>query len=341
MNLRFAAASLRARLFVTLSAAIFAGALATGLTAVAFDVTTLGFTARLVHVAPKAIALACALLPVAAILAALVGGKLARPIEDLTAAATRIAEGNRSTRLPRGGGGDEMRRLARALVSMRRELEGKPYAAAFLRDALHDLKTPVAAIAATLELLDEGALEEPEAARRFVRNLRRSTEDLESRLGDLVTLARFETASISDERTRMSDLVTEATSRVRPLAEATNVKLTAAPHDGDWLRCDPRAIERALSNLLENAVNATPQGHVTVHVEPRADAIVIDVINEPATVPGHVRARLFERAHASGKGRGSGLGLAMVRAAIEAHGGTIRFVEMGPPRVTIRCELPR
>ena len=79
---------------------------------------------------------------------------------------------------------------------MRRELEGKPYSAAFLRDAWHDLKTPVAAIPATLEVLEDGALDEPEAARAFVANLRRSAEQIDRQLADLVTLARFETAAL-------------------------------------------------------------------------------------------------------------------------------------------------
>ena len=341
--------SLRLRIFLALAAATLCGALATGLYAVAADQTALGFTARLVKVTPKALALAAFLLPAAALAAAFVGRRLARPIEDLTEAATRIAEGHRTTRLPRGEG-DEMRRLARALVSMRRELEGKPYAAAFLRDAWHDLKTPVAALQATLEVLEDDAFDDPVAARHFLANLRRSTDQLERTLADLVTLARFETASISpDEPTHMSDLLQDALERIEPLAEATNVSLSAVPShalpgagSADRLRCDPSAIGRAIGNLLENAVTATPGGKVEIAVDVgQRDTIVVDVVNEPAAVSLDARRRLFERAPKSRSGRGSGLGLAMVRAAVEAHGGTIRFLEMGPPRVRVRLELPR
>jgi len=339
--------SLRLRIFIALAAATLCGALATGLYAVVADRTALGFTARLVKVTPKALALAAFLLPAAAVAAAFVGRRLARPIEDLTEAATRIAEGHRTTRLPRGEG-DEMRRLARALVSMRRELEGKPYAAAFLRDAWHDLKTPVAALQATLEVLDDDAFDDPVAARHFLVNLRKSTDQLERTLADLVTLARFETASISpDESTRMSDLVQDAFERLEPLAEATNVSLCvpcrpATPTTADRLRCDPAAIGRALGNLLENAVSATPGGKVEISVDiGKRDTIVVDVVNEPSVVSPDARRRLFERAARSRDSRGSGLGLAMVRAAVEAHGGTVRFLELGPPRVRVRLELPR
>lgn len=341
--------SLRLRIFLALAAATLCGALATGLYAVFADVDTLGFTARLTKVAPKAFALAALLLPAAALAAAYVGGRLARPIEDLTEAATRIAEGNRSTRLPRGEG-EEMRRLARALVSMRRELEGKPYAAAFLRDAWHDLKTPVAALQATLEVLDDDAFDDRVAARAFLANLRRSTDQLERTLADLVTLARFETGSLRpDEPASMRELVSEAVERIEPLAEATRVTVSAgaASVDApgaptDRVRCDPSAIGRALANLLENAVSATPGGNVEIAVDVGGrDTIVVDVVNEPALVPHDARGRLFERAPKSRAGRSSGLGLAMVRAAVEAHGGTIRFIEMGPPRVRVRLELPR
>ncbi|MGZ3456792.1 MAG: HAMP domain-containing sensor histidine kinase [Polyangiales bacterium] len=329
------------RLFFALAAATLCGALATGLYAVAVDAASIGFVARLWKVTPKALVLAGLLLPVAALAAAFVGQRLARPIEDLTEAATRIAEGHRATKLPRGGG-DEMHRLARALVSMRRELEGKPYAAAFLRDAWHDLKTPVAALRATLEVLDDEALEDRAATRHFVANLRRSTDQLERTLADLVTLARFETASLSpEESTPLHDLMNAALERISPLAEATEVKVRTQLDAEGELRCDPAAIGRAIGNVLENAVTATPGGEVEISATGDRSTIVVDVTNEPAFVPPQARKRLFERAPTSRDGRGTGLGLAMARAAVEAHGGTIRFLEMGPPRVRVRLELPR
>lgn len=339
----FSATSLRSRIFVALAASTLSGALVTGLYAVATNESSIGFTSRIASVAPKALVLASTLLPLAAAFAAFVGGRLARPIEDLTRAAARIAEGHHATRLPRGDG-DEVRRLARALTSMRRELEGRPYAEAFLRDAWHDLKTPVAALRATLEILDDDAFDDPVAARRFVKNLRRSTAQLERTLTDLVTLARFETVSLApDETVALADLVERSVEEALPLAEATRVSLVHSNAANDArLRCDPAAIERALGNLLENAIVASPGGRVAINVDTTSrDAIVVDVTNEPSSIPHVVRRHLFERAPASSNRRGSGLGLAIVRAAVEAHGGKVRFVAMGPPRVHVRLELPR
>jgi signal transduction histidine kinase len=337
-------ASLRLRIFVALAVAGLLGALVTGLYAVALDGQTIGFGARLLSVAPKALVLAMLLLPVAALGAALVGRRLARPVEQLADAADRIAEGQRTARLPHLRHRDE-RRIAGALATLRREVENQPYATAFLRDACHDLKTPLAAIRATVELLEDGALDDREAAQRFVGNLSRAAGELERTLGDLLTLARLETASLGSDRTaKLGSVVSTAMARVATIAAAKGVSVGADDAlDGlGRLRCDPVALERMFGNLLENAILATPGGTVRVSTcDEGRDAVTIDVVNEPASVAREVRGRLFERAVTSREGKGSGLGLAIARAAVEAHGGRIRFVELGPPRVRVRIELPR
>lgn len=340
-------ASLRLRIFGALAIATLAGALLTGTYSVAEEALLTGVAPVVTRIAPKAFVVGSVLLMFSAAGAATVGRGLARSVEELTEAATRIAEGELSTKLPRGSG-KEARRLARALASMRRELEGRPYAAAFLRDAWHDLKTPAAAIKATVEVLADGAIEDREAAMRFLENLRRSTDQLERTLADLVTLARFETSTLApEEHVTVGTLVEGALEAVRPLAEAKGVRLEAASVDGGALseagrlRCDPSALSRALGNLLENAVLATPSGSVEIIIDEGSDGPVVEISNGPAHVPAEIRDRLFERAATARVGGGSGLGLAIARAAIEAHGGRVRFVELGPPKVRLRIELPR
>ena len=345
-------ASLRLRIFGALAAATLAGALLTGTYVVAEEALRTGVRPVAARIAPKAFVVGSTLLALSAAGASAVGRGLSRSVEELTEAATRIAEGELSTRLPRGEG-KEARRLSRALASMRRELEGRPYAAAFLRDAWHDLKTPAAALKATIEVLSDGAMEEPDAARRFLANLRRSCDQLERTLADLVTLSRFETAALGEESTvAVGAIVAQTLEAMKPLAEARGVTLVALsatqPVLGERLRplgrlrCDPAAVARALGNLVENAVIATHRGTVSVSLHDGSAAfLVLEVLNEPASVPLEMRHRLFERAATSRRGSGSGLGLAIARAAVEAHGGQIKFVELGPPRVRVRIELPR
>jgi signal transduction histidine kinase len=342
--------SLRLRIFFSLATATLVGALFTGTYAVAEDAVLTGVTPVAERIAPKAFLLGSALLVLSAAGAAEVGRRLARSVEDLTAAASRIASGELDTKLPRGSG-REARDLSRALASMRRELEGRPYAAAFLRDAWHDLKTPAAAIKATIEILEDGAMDDPATAKRFLANLHRSADQLEHTLQDLVTLARFETVTLGPDRTvSIGALVDHALADVRPLADAKNVALSRGQRDPDlaWdatpsVRGDEASLTRALTNLVENAVNATSGGTVRVEVgalAPRGGGVVLDIVNSPSQVPAEVRDRLFERAATSRRGAGSGLGLAIARAAIQAHGGRIRFVELGPPTVRLRVELP-
>jgi signal transduction histidine kinase len=340
--------SLRLRAFFALASAMLVGAALAGGYAELDAVVALGPGAWLARIAPKAFVVGSVLLWFAAVAAAVAGRSLTGSIEQLTLAATRIADGEATASLPRGHE-REARQLARALSSLRRELESKPYAASFLRDAWHDLKTPVAAIQATIELLEDGALDDREAARRFLQNLRRSSDQLARTLGDLVTLARFETATLApDERVTLGALLLDALAEVAPLAEAQHVALALdAAREPDRLRakgrirCDPTALARALTNLLENAVAASPGGVVSVVIEESSQGVALELSNQPAEVPAEIRGRLFERTATARKSGGSGLGLAIARAAIEAHGGRVRFVELGPPRVTVRLELPR
>lgn len=335
--------SLRLRIFGALVASMLLGAMATGLYATAVDAETLGFAERFARVAPKGFLVASALLPVLAGAAAWVGARLARPVEELSDAAARIAEGEEPM-LMRSGQGAEAQKLARALTSMRREIEDKPYAAAFLRDAWHDLKTPVAAISATLEVLEDGAIDDPDraAARRFLSNLRRSADQLDRRLQDLVTLARFETSAIAaSESVNLVDVVKSVVTTLEPRAGARAVTVEVESSGNVSLRCDETALERALTNLVENGIAASPGGVVRVRVlDETRDLAGLEVSNEPAAIPEGLRMNVFKRAGSSGGG-GSGLGLAIARAAVEAQGGRIRFTEMGPPRVTVRIELPR
>jgi signal transduction histidine kinase len=333
--------SLRLRIFGALAIAGLAGGLMTGVYALFDEAVRTGVMPVAARIAPKVFLLSSTLLVLSAAGAAALGRRLAQSLEELTEAATRIAEGELKAPLPRGRG-REARRLARALTSMRRELEGRPYAAAFLRDAWHDLKTPAAAIKATVEVLEDGALDDPEAARKFLANLRQSSEQLARTLDDLVTLARFETATLGDEEAiPVEELLRDAVDHVMPLADARNTSIGIVVGEGK-LRGDRAALARALGNLLQNAVAATPGGRVRIEAdESTPGRVFLDVVNEPAEVPADVRERLFERAATSRKGKGSGLGLAIARAAIEAHGGRIRFVELGPPRVRVRVDLPR
>ena len=131
---------------------------------------SLGFRQILREVASRAALLTLLLVLATASAAALIGRAIASPIERLTQAASRIAQGERQAVLPPPFG-REVRTLTHAVESMRRELEGRHLAEKLAADLSHELKNPVAAIRAAAEVLADGALDEPETARRFVARI--------------------------------------------------------------------------------------------------------------------------------------------------------------------------
>ncbi len=195
---------------------------------------------------------------------------MAGPIERLTRAAERVAEGERQAPLPEPRG-REVRALTHALEQMRRELEERHALENFVADLSHELKNPVAAIRASAEVLTEGAADDPQTARRFALRIRESADKLQQLTQDLLSLARLEARGIeSPEAVDLAMLAREAVDAQQEAAAARHVRLellrpeAAAPVRGDrvWLR-------RALENLLGNAVQHSPDGaQVLVPREP-------------------------------------------------------------------------
>lgn len=286
--------------------------------------------------APTVLVISLVLGAAAALAAAWIGRAIAAPIEALSLYSERVSEGER-TRLPTRVAGREVNRLVRSIDSMRRQLEGRPFVEAFAADLSHELKNPVAAIRASAEVLEEGALQEPAEAERFVRRIRESSERIERLLRDLLSLARIEARG-----PEKLDPIDFAEVTTRCLEAVGDVRIQLERGEALTVRGDGLWLGRAVTNLLENALaHSTPESPVEVRLFTEADLAVLEVSNG-GEVPRGVRERLFRRfvTTRADKG-GSGLGLAIVRAVAEAHGGRVELREAGPPRVTLRLELPR
>ncbi|NUQ75887.1 MAG: HAMP domain-containing protein [Polyangiaceae bacterium] len=291
----------------------------------------------LADTAPAILVISTVLGAAAAAAAALIGRVIARPIESLTEFAVRVSEGERRASPPPAQG-REVKRLIRALDSMRRQLEGRPFVEAFAADLSHELKNPVAAIRASAEVLADGALAEPEEAARFVARIQEATARIEALLNDLLSLARIEARGI--EQAAIVDLAEIARKVVdRACERGASVKLDApaeAPVRGDelWLT-------RAIENLVENALAHGRSGEpIRVGLESARDQVVLSVKNG-GEIGKHVSKRLFRRFVTTRADRGgTGLGLAIVRAIAEAHSGTAECVSPGPPAVEFRISLP-
>jgi two-component system sensor histidine kinase MprB len=257
----------------------------------------------------------------AAALAAVVATAALRPIRRLTAAAETVtATGNLSERVAVGGS-DELGRLATRFNGMLAALEesvGRQRR--LVADASHELRTPLTAARTNVDLVREGKLPDEEV-RHALDEASVELDSLTSLVSDLVELARGEERKLRLEDVALDDLVSAAIERAKARApEATFVTSLSPVH----VRVDPILVERAVGNLLDNAVKYSPAGapiEVTVH-----DGEVVVADRGPGIAEEDL-PRIFDRFYRAAAARakpGAGLGLAIVREAAEAHGGAAR-----------------
>ena len=268
-------------------------------------------------------------------LAAFAGRAVARsalgPVQRLTGAAEHVAATqDLSQRID--GGRDELGRLAgafnRMLDALTRSRRGQRQLVA---DASHELRTPLTSVRANLELLasPEGDRLPPGERDALLRDLVQQSEELSVLVGDLVDLARDGDAPAAGHREplRLDEVVLAAVERVRP--RAPDVPFAVNDVDPTEVAGDRAALERAVVNLLDNAVKFSPPRRpveVSVHggrIAVRDHGPGIADADLPLVFDRFYRARHARRLP------GSGLGLAIVRQVAEAHGGTA-FAQHAP-----------
>jgi len=202
------------------------------------------------------------------------------------------------------------------------------------RMIVHDLRSPLAAILGSLELIENVTEEQPQN-RLLVQALdiaARSTQRLRDMVDSLLDISRLEAGQtkLNQQPHTLAALVHSAISLVSPLAEEAGLRLKVeVPDDLPPVEVDEELIERVLINLLDNAVKFTPLGgRVTISVLPEDRAFVRCSVHDTGPgIPRDYLDRIFERfVQVPGQDRrrqGTGLGLAFCRLAVEAHGGRI------------------
>lgn len=250
--------------------------------------------------------------------------RIARPIERVTDAASRITSGDLSARvaLPPDTVGETARLLEHfnemAAATEAYERERTEMIAAIA----HELRTPLAVMLARLELMEEG-LVEPSAGE--VKRLRHQAELLARLVGDLRTLslADADRLSLHKQRVELGDLVRRVADGFRERALVAGVSLEVALGPVGVVG-DPDRLEQVLNNLLDNALKYTPRGgKVTVALEANGDRVRLSV-SDTGPGLGAEPERLFGRFYrADDDPGGSGLGLALVKVLVELHGGSV------------------
>ncbi len=259
-----------------------------------------------------------------------------RPVRRLTEAAEEIARTERLAPI-RVEGDDEIARLASAFNQMLASLAAsRDRQRRLVADAGHELRTPLTSLRTNIDLLTQAGASLPDDARaELLTDVRAQLEELTTLVGDLVELARDEPPAAVIGTVELHEVLDQAVARVRRRAPSLSFVVSADPW---YVEGDAAALERALTNLLDNAAKwSPPSGTVTVALD--AGAITVDDQG-----PGIAEADLphiFERFYRSDVSRampGSGLGLSIVAQVAERHAGTVEAEPSpsGGTRMTFR-----
>ncbi|MEU5400357.1 HAMP domain-containing sensor histidine kinase [Streptomyces sp. NPDC005963] len=268
-------------------------------------------------------------------------GWVLRPVRVLDAATHDIATGQLNSRVAAASGPPELRRLARSFNEMADNVEEVlEQQRAFVADASHQLRNPLAALLLRIELL---ALELPDGNEE-IASVRTEGKRLTQVLDDLLDLALAEHASAVLELIDIGELADERVGSWRPLAEDRGVRLV-----GDSLPVtawvDPVALSSALDAVIDNALKFTPRGEeVSVSVSSRGDLSTITVADRGPGLTDEELSRIGDRFWRSGRHqniKGSGLGLSISRALLSAGGGRIAYAHHEPHGLQVTVSVPR
>jgi two-component system sensor histidine kinase ChvG len=259
---------------------------------------------------------------------------IATPLRGLARAAQRVRLGrDREVSIPRlPSRRDEVGLLARALADMTQTLRNRIDATeAFAADVTHELKNPLASLRSAVESLDR--VEDPQLRRQLIDVIHHDVVRLDRLIVDIAEVSRLD-AELSRARFEPIDLgclIESLISLWEPRAEAHRVRIAfARPRKGSAvISGDEARLTRAIDNIVDNAISFSPPGGLVEITAAHVDGeVLVSVEDEGPGVPAELRAAIFRRFHSLRPaneefGRHSGLGLAIAKATVEGHDGTI------------------
>jgi two-component system, OmpR family, sensor histidine kinase MprB len=275
----------------------------------------------------------------AVLVARLTAGRLLRPVAQLMDTVEHVtATQDLTVRLP-ARGNDEIARLTRSFAAMMAALDDSVGAQRRLvADASHELRTPLTSLTTNLELLTEGAGVTDPQAPLLVSEARAQAAELTLLVNDLVDLARYGSARTHTEDTRLDLLAQHVVERTVARSTRLDFRTELAPC---LVHGDPDALERAIGNLVDNAVKWSPDGG-RITVTTTADGTVTVDDSGPGIAPADL-PHIFDRFYRSPEARslpGSGLGLAIVRQIAETHGGCVAAEAKQSHGARLRLTVP-
>jgi signal transduction histidine kinase len=296
---------------------------------------------RLLRVLLASMALATAL---GLLLAAALARRISRPLADLTGAATAMRGGDLSRPIATATGVREVALVAEALEAARADLQRtlaelrqeKALTEHFLASVSHEFRTPLTAVAASVELLiDQANALSPAELHELLDTLHLGVLNLHKLVDNLL-----ESASIEAGRFRvhlrpadLGDIIAEAAATMQPLLDRHGQRLVVKlPADMPMVMADPRRVVQVLVNLLSNASHAQrglAESEITISAAREGGVVRVRVADQGPGIAPEQRAELLQGRRffalstdaSSGAPTGFGLGLSVVKAIVESHHG--------------------
>jgi two-component system phosphate regulon sensor histidine kinase PhoR len=204
---------------------------------------------------------------------------------------------------------------------MRREMVG---------NISHEFRTPLSGIKAMVETLQDGAVDDREAAKDFLSRIEAEVDRMTQLVGELTELSRIETgkAALEMKPVNLNSIVEEVMAQLKPQAERQNLTLeTVLAADLTAISIDKERIRQVMVNLIHNAIKFNrPRGSIRTATRYSEGSVVVDVTDTGTGIAKDDLPHIFERFYKADKsraGQGTGMGLAIAKHIVEAHGGKI------------------
>jgi two-component system, OmpR family, sensor histidine kinase MprB len=281
----------------------------------------------------------------AALLGLLVAGTAMAPIRRLTQTTEHVARTQDLSLRIRPGGGDELGRLAVSFNAMLDALEGSMRALdtsvraqrQLVADASHELRTPITSVRTNIEILQQSADMDADAREHLLSDVVEQIEELTLLMNDLIDLARGDEAGEGSEDVRLDLTVADALARAQRRSPTTRFEVGEL--QPTIVIGAPARLDRAVSNLIDNAVKYAPNAPIAVSLRDGE----LRVRDHGPGIAEHDLPQVFDRFYrgAEARGRpGSGLGLAIVRQVAESHGGSVSAERASGGGALLRLRLP-
>ncbi|MFA7229636.1 MAG: ATP-binding protein [Victivallaceae bacterium] len=221
----------------------------------------------------------------------------------------------------------------------------------FIADVSHEIKTPLTVIRGAVETLQEGAINEPENAEKFMNIITKHTDRLNALVKDILSLSGLEQKTRASERDftvlKLSGPVGTAIELCKERAEGRKIELNFEKDDNLKVQGDCQLLEQAVVNLIENAIKYSGDDSViTASINTDGNDILIKVADNGCGIASEHLPRLFERFYRVDKARsrklgGTGLGLSIVKHIAQLHRGSVSVASTLGRGSIFTIRLPR